>query len=85
MVDQSVGSTIDAEELLEVNIKDEAKNEPTMEVPQESASDVDVTEDVVADEFILLKEEGDETPEVIELTEDQVADASTVEEEVENA
>jgi DNA-directed RNA polymerase subunit beta len=79
------GATIDAEELLEENIKDEAENEATLEVPQDIASDIDVTEDIVADEFVMLKEEGEETPEVIEILEDQTADASTVEKEVENA
>ncbi len=47
--------TIDAEEILADNIKDEASNQSEIEVPTPVASDVDVTEDVVADEFQALE------------------------------
>jgi DNA-directed RNA polymerase subunit beta len=51
---------LDAEDLLSNNIKDEAEHMPTVEVPQESISDIDVTEDaVVADEFEVVDVEGE--------------------------
>lgn len=60
LVDQSVGQVVDAEELLEVNIQDEASHQADVVVPQEAISDVDVTEDVVGDEFLVLDEKGEE-------------------------
>ena len=60
LVDQSIGKLVDAEELLEVNIKDEAAHQSDVDVPQDAISDVDVTEDIVADEFLVLDEKGDE-------------------------
>jgi DNA-directed RNA polymerase subunit beta len=58
LVDESKGHAIDAEDLLEVNIKDEAVHTTEIDAPQETISDLDVTEDIVADEFVL-EEEGD--------------------------
>ena len=51
---------IDAEEVLSENIKDEGENMPEVEVPQPTASDVDVTEDAAQDEFRVVELE-DET------------------------
>jgi DNA-directed RNA polymerase subunit beta len=45
---------IDAEELLQANIKDEAAHQSDVEVPQEQMNPLDVTEDAVADEFMVL-------------------------------
>jgi DNA-directed RNA polymerase subunit beta len=59
LVDSTAGQLIDAENLLEVNIKDEATHEVTIEAPQDIASDVDVTEDAVADEFLVLDDDGE--------------------------
>jgi DNA-directed RNA polymerase subunit beta len=70
LVDQNIGHAIDAEDLLEVNIQTEAASQADIEVPQESISDVDVTENIVADEFVMLEEKGEETPKV---TEEQIA------------
>ncbi len=50
---------IDAEEVLAENIKDEATHQPDVEVPQPIASDVDVTEDAVVDEFMSIELDGD--------------------------
>lgn len=58
LVDQRVGAIVDAEDLLEINVKDEAEHLPTVEVPQELSSDVDVTADTVADEFVMLDDNG---------------------------
>ena len=58
------GHAIDAEDLLEVNIKDEATNVAEVDAPQETIGDLDLTEDIVADEFVLLENEGDETAKV---------------------
>lgn len=59
LVDSHAGATIDAEELLEVNVKDESDHLATVAAPTESISDLDVTEDAVADEFMVLDEEPD--------------------------
>jgi DNA-directed RNA polymerase subunit beta len=58
---------LDAEEMLSTNIKDEADHMPTIDVPQEMISEVDVTEDaVVSDEFELVDVDGEEiTPEAV--------------------
>ena len=45
---------IDAETLLEENIKDEALNQSDVDVPQSEMNPLDVTEDAVADEFMVL-------------------------------
>jgi DNA-directed RNA polymerase subunit beta len=47
--------TIDAEEVLAVNIKEEAENQSEVNVPAPIASDVDVTEDGAVDEFEMLE------------------------------
>jgi DNA-directed RNA polymerase subunit beta len=82
LIDQRKGHAIDAEELLEENIKDEAGSTPSVEVPQNIANDLDLSEDVVADEFVMLDEEGepqtevgDEPAEVKEKTEGEEQDA----------
>jgi len=46
---------IDAEAILAQNIKDEAAHQPTVAVPQPVASDIDVTEAAVADEFSMMQ------------------------------
>jgi DNA-directed RNA polymerase subunit beta len=50
---------IDAEEVLAENIKDEAENLAEVEVPAPSASDVDVTEEAQADEFVVMELDDD--------------------------
>ena len=45
---------IDAEALLEVNIKDEGLHQSEVEVPHAEVNTLDVTEDAVADEFMVL-------------------------------
>ncbi len=52
---------LDAEDMLSKNIKDEAEHLPALEVPQEIASDVDVTEDAsVVDDFEIVDVDGEE-------------------------
>lgn len=53
--------TVDAEEILADNIKDEAEHQSDIEVPSPIASDVDVTEDAQVDEFEIVELE-DELP-----------------------
>jgi DNA-directed RNA polymerase subunit beta len=50
---------VDAEAVLATNIKDEADHESDVTVPQPVNSDIDVTEDAVADEFIVMELEDD--------------------------
>jgi hypothetical protein len=52
LIDEKAQSEIDAEKILQSNIKDEAKEMPEVEVPTDSM--VDVTDDAVADEFEVL-------------------------------
>ena len=84
LVDNHLGATIDAEELLEVNIKDEASHLATVDAPQSSISDIDVTEDVVADEFLVLDEKGEEVPSVNEQENIQEEIEQTIENEDNN-
>ena len=56
---------IDAESLLEENIKEEALNQSDVEVPQSEMNPLDVTEDAVADEFMVL-----DSPEELEVEEE---------------
>ena len=70
LVDLSAGEAIDAEDLLEVNIQDEAASIAELEAPQNTINDLDISEDIVADEFVMLEESGEETPTV---TEEQIA------------
>jgi DNA-directed RNA polymerase subunit beta len=60
LVDQNKGHAIDAEDLLEVNIKQEAVNESKIEVPQEINNDLDMSAEAVADEFMIMDESGEE-------------------------
>lgn len=57
LVDTEEGQLVDAEDVLEANIKDEAAHEPVIEVPEEAISDIDVTEDAVMDEFAAVIED----------------------------
>lgn len=67
---------VDAEEILAENIKDESKDPSEVEVPQDAASNVDVTEDAAVDEFDVLeiedqiKESGDFVKETAEVSDD---------------
>ena len=54
------GKAIDAEEVLATNIKGEGDNLPTVAVPTPLASDVDVTEEVDADEFAAMHDVTDD-------------------------
>ncbi len=86
LIDQSGGQAVDAEDLLEENIKEEARLKPEIEAPQDLASDVDVTEDVIADEFTMLEEEpGEDSVENVEAAETEATDVNDLGEEVENA
>src|SRR5690606_21210920 len=64
---------IDAEAVLAENIKDEAKNQSDVEVPQPEISDVDVTKDDGVDEFDIMDIEKD----MASVTESDSAEAST--------
>lgn len=69
LVDFSEGKTIDAENLLEKTVKDESEHQPTVEAPTSEISDIDVTEDAVADEFDD-DESSDESDNKLETQED---------------
>jgi DNA-directed RNA polymerase subunit beta len=55
----SSSAVIDAEAVLAENIKDEAAKQAEVEVPAPEASNIDVTEDAVADEFMVMDLEDD--------------------------
>jgi DNA-directed RNA polymerase subunit beta len=52
-------SVVDAEAVLAENIKDEAAHLAEVEVPVAAVSDIDVTEDAAADEFVVMELEDD--------------------------
>jgi DNA-directed RNA polymerase subunit beta len=58
LVDQQLGEIIDAETLLESNVKDESDNISTIEVPVELINDLDMSADIAADEFVMLDGDG---------------------------
>src|SRR5947208_2766318 len=48
------GKVVDAESVLATNIHEEATHPVTVDVPDQAVSDVDVTEEAVADEFAIV-------------------------------
>lgn len=52
---------IDAEAVLAENVKDEAKHQAEIEVPPPGPSDIDVTQEMVADEFVMMDVASDGT------------------------
>jgi DNA-directed RNA polymerase subunit beta len=69
LIQKEKGEVLDAEKVLASNIKDEAEHLSTIEVPEDKASDVDVTEDAaIADEFEIIDQDG-ETIEAVDVVE----------------
>lgn len=52
-------AVVDAEEILADHVKEEAENLSDVEVPTPMASDVDVTEDAAADEYVVMELDDD--------------------------
>lgn len=75
---------IDAEEVLAESIKDEAASPSEIEVPAPSISDIDVTEDVPGDEFVVM-ELDDDMPATTVITDEEAAAITVDEEEREEA
>ncbi len=71
---------IDAEEVLADNIKDEAAHLSELEVPTPVASPVDVTEDIIGDEFVVMELE-DDIPATTVITDDVSADDSSTDDD----
>lgn len=67
---RSGDQVIDAEAVLAENIKDESDHLPGVAVPESQASDVDVTEDVAKDEFVVM-ELDDDLPATTVITDDE--------------
>ena len=84
LVDLRVGAVVDAENLLTSNVKDEAEHQAVVEVPQEMTSDIDVTADIAADEFLMLDGDGNETDAdfTVSDSEDEVMEMNMESEEV---
>lgn len=59
LVDTHAGKLIDAEDVLEANIKDEAAHTAEVDVPTDAISDLDMTEEKVADEFSVVESDED--------------------------
>ena len=53
-------SLVDAEDILAQNIKDEGSHQSDIEVPQPLNSKIDLTEESVADEFVVMDDISDE-------------------------
>jgi DNA-directed RNA polymerase subunit beta len=69
---------VDAEEVLAENIKDESQAAAEYEVPAPSASDVDVTEDAAADEFIVMELDDDIPATTVITNEEDDAEANLI-------
>lgn len=76
---------IDAEAVLVENIRDEAAHTAEVTVPQSSISDVDVTEEAVADEFVVMELDDDmhEMPVTVDESDTDTALVSTDDDEEE--
>ncbi|HUC89476.1 MAG TPA: DNA-directed RNA polymerase subunit beta [Patescibacteria group bacterium] len=61
---------VDAEEILATNVRDESENLPEVAVPAPAVSDVDVTEEIAADEFVTLENEVSEDTQELGTDED---------------
>lgn len=69
LIQKDKGEVLDAEKVLASNIKDEAEHLATVEMPEEKASDVDVTEDAsVSDEFEIVDGDGEAIEEAEEVS-----------------
>lgn len=69
----STDQFVDAEAVLAENIKDEAMHLSDVELPVPAISDIDVTEDAAADEFVVMELE-DDIPATTILTAEDLAD-----------
>ena len=63
LLDTKNNETIDAEEILASNIKDEADHTPDVEVPSGSLSNLDVSEEAIENEFMTVSSGEDPTDE----------------------
>ncbi|CAN5386514.1 DNA-directed RNA polymerase subunit beta [soil metagenome] len=59
LLDLHTNKTIDAEEILAENIKDEAAHSVEIEAPTSSISDIDVTEETIENEFMTVGDNDD--------------------------
>jgi DNA-directed RNA polymerase subunit beta len=75
----SSDKVVDAEAVLANNIKDEASHQPTIDVPEPSVSDVDLTEEAAVDEFSDLSMSISET--IDEMSEPSTAESINITEE----
>ena len=75
----SSDKVVDAEAVLANNIKDEASHQPTIDVPEPSVSDVDLTEEATVDEFADLSMSISET--IDEMSEPSTAESINITEE----
>jgi DNA-directed RNA polymerase subunit beta len=78
---------VDAEAILSENIKDEAAHQAEVEVPAPMISEIDVTEDAVADEFVMMDMENGGEADMIddEVSTEDAAVVSVDDEESEEA
>lgn len=70
-------TVVDAEDVLSENVTREAANAPEVDVPAPLASDVDVSEDAAADEYVVMELE-DDMPTVIAQDDDLSVDATAM-------
>ncbi len=71
-------SVIDAEAVLANNIKDEAEHLPEVDMPAPSVSDIDVTEDAAADEFVVMELDDDIPATTLVNSDDPLTDDATL-------
>ena len=80
LVDSKEGQLVDAEAVLEANIKDEAAHLAAVDMPKDSISDIDVTEEAVADEFEILETDATGVPIIVDEDDDVVVTEDKLEE-----
>lgn len=85
LINQSTQTEFDAESLLEETVKFESNAQPTVEIPQDIADTVDVTEDAAGDEYQILEGEDALVMEDTALEEDLVLENLDEGKEADNA
>lgn len=66
LIEKASDLALDAETVLASTIKDESEHLPSVEVPKDAISDIDVTEDAaIGEDFAVVDSEGEEIEEVI--------------------
>jgi DNA-directed RNA polymerase subunit beta len=78
LIDLEGGVVIDAENLLESNVKEESIHISEIEVPTENNNDIDMSADIAKDEFLMLDADGNEMDDNFSPTSDEITDEEDI-------